>query len=183
MNVILSTALMLAAISLKRPPDAHSSTHLNMLKNHDLAGQAQCRLTDDFEHETAPARRFSCSNGGERRMGRWIRLLRQSELENAKLPARIMVDFSHANSNKQHKKQLDVGRNVASQIAGGESRIFGVMIESHLKEGTQKVVPGKELIYGQSITDACLGWEDSEELIRDLAVAVNRRRSCRMSTL
>ena len=106
-----------------------------------------------------------------------------TELENAKLPARIMVDFSHANSNKQHKKQLDVGRNVASQIASGESRIFGVMIESHLMEGTQKVVPGKELIYGQSITDACLGWDDSEVLIRELAVAVKQRRSCRMSTL
>ena len=106
-----------------------------------------------------------------------------TELENAKLPARIMVDFSHANSNKQHKKQLDVGRNVASQIAGGESRIFGVMIESHLKEGMQKVTAGEELVYGQSITDACLGWEDSEVLIRELAVAAKQRRSCRMSTL
>lgn len=99
-----------------------------------------------------------------------------SELESAKLPARIMVDFSHANSEKKHKKQLDVGRNVALQIASGEQRIFGVMIESHLVEGAQTVIPGKELIYGQSITDACLGWEDSEILLRELAQAVRDRR-------
>ena len=99
-----------------------------------------------------------------------------AELEKAGLPARIMVDFSHANSSKQHKKQIDVGHNVASQIAGGEQRIFGVMIESHLQEGNQKVVPGQELVYGQSITDACLGWEDSERLIRELAEAVQKRR-------
>ncbi len=100
-----------------------------------------------------------------------------TELEDARLPARVMVDFSHANSQKQHEKQLDVGRNIAAQIAAGEKRIFGIMIESHLKEGTQNVTPGKELIYGQSITDACLGWEDSEVLIRELAEAVRQRRS------
>ena len=98
------------------------------------------------------------------------------ELGNANLPARIMVDFSHANSNKQHQKQLDVGRNVAAQIAAGEGRIFGVMIESHLVEGNQKVVQGEELVYGQSITDACLGWEDSEVLIRELAEAIREKR-------
>lgn len=100
-----------------------------------------------------------------------------AELASANLPSRIMVDFSHANSEKQHKKQLDVGRNVASQIATGERRIFGVMIESHLLEGTQKVIPGQELVYGQSITDACLGWDDSEVLIRELAEAVRERRN------
>ena len=102
-----------------------------------------------------------------------------SELSNADLPARIMVDFSHANSNKQHQKQLDVGRNVAAQIAAGEQRIFGVMIESHLVEGNQKVIPGEELVYGQSITDACLGWEDSEVLIRELAKSVRDKRKVR----
>ena len=99
-----------------------------------------------------------------------------NELDNAGLPARIMVDFSHANSNKQHQKQLDVGRNVATQIAGGEQRIFGVMIESHLVEGNQKVIQGEELVYGQSITDACLGWEESEILMRELAEAVREKR-------
>ena len=100
-----------------------------------------------------------------------------NELEAAKLPTRIMVDFSHANSEKQHKKQLIVGRDVASQIAAGDERIFGVMIESHLIEGNQKVVAGEKLTYGQSITDACLGWDDSEVLLRELAQAVKQRRN------
>jgi 3-deoxy-7-phosphoheptulonate synthase len=98
------------------------------------------------------------------------------ELEKSGLPPRIMVDFSHANSNKQHKKQLEVGHDVAAQIANGEERIFGVMIESHLVEGNQKVIKDEELVYGQSITDACLGWEDSETLIRELAEAVKQKR-------
>jgi len=100
-----------------------------------------------------------------------------NELEAAKLPSRIMVDFSHANSEKQHKKQLTVGRDVASQIAAGDKRIFGVMIESHLVEGNQKVLEGEKLTYGQSITDACLGWDDSEVLLRELAQAVKQRRN------
>lgn len=100
-----------------------------------------------------------------------------AELEKAGLPARIMIDFSHANSNKEFSKQLDVGRDVAAQIAAGDGRIFGVMIESHLKEGNQKVLAGRALEYGQSITDACLGWEDSELLIRELAEACRQRRT------
>jgi 3-deoxy-7-phosphoheptulonate synthase len=100
-----------------------------------------------------------------------------NELEAASLPSQIMIDFSHANSEKQHKKQLLVGENVASQISEGEKRIFGVMIESHLVEGNQKVIEGEKLNYGQSITDACLGWDDSEVLIRKLADAVKRRRA------
>ncbi len=102
------------------------------------------------------------------------------ELENANLPVRIMIDLSHANSEKQHRKQLPVGRAVASQIASGDYRIFGVMIESNLVEGRQKVVAGEELVYGQSITDACLGWDDSEILIRELAEAVKQRRKQRL---
>jgi 3-deoxy-7-phosphoheptulonate synthase len=100
-----------------------------------------------------------------------------AELKVASLPARIMIDFSHGNSEKQHKKQLEVGRNVAAQIAGGDMRTFGVMIESHLVEGNQKVIAGEKLVYGQSITDACLGWDDNEVLIRELAEAVKQRRS------
>ena len=99
-----------------------------------------------------------------------------SELTAAGLPARVMVDFSHANSEKKHKNQLLVGTDVCRQIHDGEARIFGVMVESHLREGRQDVAPGKELIYGQSITDACLGWDDSEELIASLAAASRARR-------
>ncbi len=99
------------------------------------------------------------------------------QLAAADLPILIMVDFSHANSQRQHERQLDVGRDVAAQIAGGDTRLFGVMIESHLIAGKQKVTPGKALVYGQSITDACLGWADTEMLIRELAQAVRRRRA------
>jgi len=98
------------------------------------------------------------------------------ELKAAGLPPRIMVDFSHANSRKQYQIQMDVGKDVAAQIAGNDKRIFGVMIESHLVAGRQDVVPGKLLVYGQSITDACLGWEDTTQLLASLAVASAKRR-------
>lgn len=97
-------------------------------------------------------------------------------LEQANLPARIMIDCSHANSSKDHLKQIDVCRNVAGQVAGGDSRIIGVMIESHLVAGRQDVKPGKTLRYGQSITDACICWDDTETLLEELAVAVRARR-------
>jgi 3-deoxy-7-phosphoheptulonate synthase len=100
-----------------------------------------------------------------------------AELAAAGMPVRIMVDFSHANSAKLPERQLDVGHDVAAQIGGGEQRIFGVMIESHLMAGRQDVVPGRALTYGQSITDACLGWDDTEPLLRELATAVRQRRS------
>jgi len=98
------------------------------------------------------------------------------ELQQAKLPPKIMVDFSHANSGKKHERQVDVARDVAAQISGGESRIFGVMLESHLVAGRQDVVPGRKLVYGQSITDACLGWDETEPVLRDLARAIAARR-------
>ena len=72
---------------------------------------------------------------------------------------------------KQHKNQLQVGADICSQVQDGDGRIFGVMIESHLQEGRQDAQPGQALVYGQSITDACLGWDDSEELIGSLAAA------------
>jgi len=100
-----------------------------------------------------------------------------NDLAAANLPQCIMVDLSHANSSKQHKNQILVGHNICDQLASGEKSIFGVMIESHLVEGRQDVVEGKELTYGQSITDACLGWEDTISLISDLANAVNKRRT------
>ena len=98
------------------------------------------------------------------------------DLAEAGVPGRIMIDFSHGNSSKKPEKQVEVGRDVAKQIAGGQDRIFGVMAESHLKAGRQDLVPGKELVYGQSFTDGCLGWEESRELLDILANAVAKRR-------
>jgi len=92
-------------------------------------------------------------------------------------PRRVMIDFSHANSRKQPRRQLEVGEDVAGQIAGGEDRIIGVMIESHLHEGRQEVAPGRIPVYGQSITDACLGWEDTVPLLHRLAESVKTRRA------
>src|SRR5438067_3990797 len=97
-------------------------------------------------------------------------------LAEAGVPARIMIDFSHGNSGKDPQKQVEVGSEVAAQIAGGDGRIFGVMVESHLKAGRQDLVPGKQLVYGLSITDACLGWEESYGLLDRLADAVRQRR-------
>ncbi len=102
------------------------------------------------------------------------------ELEASKLPATLMVDFSHANSSKQHKRQVDVAKDIAAQIAGGSRQVFGVMVESHIHEGAQKFTPGKDdvnaLEYGKSITDACIGWDDSEEVLQILSDAVKARR-------
>jgi 3-deoxy-7-phosphoheptulonate synthase len=98
------------------------------------------------------------------------------QLEAAGLPARLMVDCSHANSRKRHELQLEVGREVARQVATGDRRIIGVMIESHLREGRQDIRKGHPAVYGQSITDACLGWQDTEPLLRELATAAQRRR-------
>ncbi len=100
-----------------------------------------------------------------------------TQLEQAGLPARLMIDCSHANSLKQHERQLVVGRDIADQLAEGTSSIIGVMIESHLVAGRQDIAPGREPAFGQSITDACLGWEESELLIRELAAAVRARRA------
>ncbi len=91
----------------------------------------------------------------------------------------VMIDFSHANSQKQFKRQLDVCYDVCSQIACGSDLISGVMIESHLVEGRQDLVEGKALVYGQSITDACIGWDDSEKALFELADAVAKRRQLR----
>jgi 3-deoxy-7-phosphoheptulonate synthase len=97
-------------------------------------------------------------------------------LAEAAIPARIMIDFSHGNSGKDEQRQLLVGRDVAAQIASGNGAIFGVMVESHLKAGRQDLLAGKELVYGLSITDACIGWEESRALLDTLADGVRRRR-------
>ncbi|KDB51719.1 phospho-2-dehydro-3-deoxyheptonate aldolase [Sphaerotilus natans subsp. natans DSM 6575] len=102
------------------------------------------------------------------------------DLEAAKLPATLMVDCSHANSSKQHERQIDVARDIADQIAAGGRSVFGVMIESHLKAGAQKFSPGKDdaskLEYGRSITDACIGWDDSEQVLEILHRSILARR-------
>jgi 3-deoxy-7-phosphoheptulonate synthase len=102
------------------------------------------------------------------------------DLEAAKLPATLMVDCSHANSSKQHDKQIEVAADIGAQISAGSRSIFGVMVESHLNAGAQKFTPGKDdatkLAYGQSITDACIGWDDSVGVIDTLAAAIKARR-------
>lgn len=99
-----------------------------------------------------------------------------SELARAGLPERLMIDCSHANAAKDFRRQMDVARDIAGQIARGERRIIGVMVESHLVEGRQELEPGKALRFGQSITDPCLGWDDSTRLLATLADAVKKRR-------
>ena len=99
------------------------------------------------------------------------------ELATSGLAERVMIDFSPANSSKQFARQIEVGADVAAQLAGGERRVVGVMIESHINEGRQDLAPGQPLRYGVSITDACIGWNDSEALLDRLAEAVQARRS------
>ena len=109
------------------------------------------------------------------------------EIESAKLPCTLMVDCSHANSGKLHSRQVEVARAVATQVASGSRCVFGVMVESHLQEGAQKFVAGKDdpakLAYGQSITDACLGWDDSVATLETLSAAVAARRASQGAAL
>jgi 3-deoxy-7-phosphoheptulonate synthase len=99
-----------------------------------------------------------------------------SELAASGLTPRVMIDCSHANSRKQFKLQMEVACDVANQIAAGEQRIFGLMVESHINEGRQELEIGCQLEYGKSVTDACLGWADSLELLETLAQGVRARR-------
>lgn len=103
-----------------------------------------------------------------------------SQLRDSGLFDRVMVDCSHANSQKKYHKQIEVCEDIAHQLKTGQKSIFGVMIESHLVEGRQDIQEGKELVYGQSITDACIGIDDSEKLLQMLADAVreSRNKSC-----
>ncbi|WP_100159463.1 3-deoxy-7-phosphoheptulonate synthase AroG [Proteus columbae] len=98
-------------------------------------------------------------------------------LKKAGLPQNVMVDFSHANSCKKFEKQMEVGTDICQQISAGEKALIGVMIESHLVEGSQSLESGEPLVYGKSITDACIGWDDTETLLRQLADAVAARRN------
>ena len=98
------------------------------------------------------------------------------EIASAGLAARLMIDFSHANSLREYLRQLEVANDVAAQLAAGEERIIGAMIESHLVEGRQNLVPGLALEYGKSITDACIGWDDTLAALETLAHGVRARR-------
>ena len=98
------------------------------------------------------------------------------QLASAGLEQRLMIDFSHANSSKDYLRQMEVCTDVAGQIAAGDDRIIGVMAESHLHPGRQDLMPGKPLAYGVSITDPCIGWDDSVKLLERLAEAVRKRR-------
>ncbi|WP_392552235.1 3-deoxy-7-phosphoheptulonate synthase AroG [Orbus wheelerorum] len=101
----------------------------------------------------------------------------KNDLDKSNLPLNIMVDFSHANSCKQFKEQINVGKNIANQLSDGENAIIGIMIESHLQEGSQNPNNNPSLVYGQSITDGCIGWDDSVILLDELAKAIKQRRS------
>jgi len=98
-------------------------------------------------------------------------------LDAAGIATGVMIDCSHANSRKQYQRQLEVGRDVAGQLAAGNRRIIGTMVESHLHEGRQDVKPGVALKHGVSITDACIGWQDSADLLRVFAEGVRQRRA------
>jgi len=100
-----------------------------------------------------------------------------ASLARAGLPERVMVDCSHANAGKQHLRQIAIADELAARIAAGERRIVGVMLESHLEEGRQDLRPGVALRRGVSITDACLGWAQTEPVLRRLAAAVRARRA------
>jgi 3-deoxy-7-phosphoheptulonate synthase len=97
-------------------------------------------------------------------------------LKAAGLREQVMIDVSHANSSKQHRKQIEVAADVAGQIAAGDARITGIMIESHLFEGRQDIVTGQALLLGVSVTDACIGWDQTVPVLQSLAGAVRSRR-------
>ncbi|TCN85002.1 3-deoxy-7-phosphoheptulonate synthase [Shewanella fodinae] len=100
----------------------------------------------------------------------------KSQLEAVGIRSGIVIDFSHGNSQKQHRKQLEVADDIIKQLCSGSSAIAGVMAESFIEEGSQQVIPGQALVYGKSITDACLNWDDSEQLLLALAEAARSRR-------
>ena len=104
------------------------------------------------------------------------------QMEKAGIRPQVMIDCSHANSHKDHTQQPAVCRNVAAQIAAGDKRIIGVMLESNLVAGAQKLVAGQPLTYGQSITDACIDWEETRQALQELAAAVRTARSASIKT-
>jgi len=100
-------------------------------------------------------------------------------LTGARLPPHLMIDLSHANSRKEFRRQIEVGEDIATQIREGQKGIMGVMVESNLVEGAQKLEPGCPLVYGQSVTDACIGWDDTLGVLALLGDAVKVRQAAR----
>jgi len=101
----------------------------------------------------------------------------EDQLRNAGINTTLMIDCSHANSEKKHERQVDVAHDISQQISTGNKNIVGVMVESHLVAGRQDILPGVPLTYGQSITDACISWDDSIPVLRELASAIKTRRN------
>jgi 3-deoxy-7-phosphoheptulonate synthase len=106
-----------------------------------------------------------------------------AQMKKAGVEPRIMIDFSHANSSKDYRRQAIVCHDVSGQVAEGNSNIVGVMIESNLVAGAQKLVAGQPLVYGQSITDACIDWPETDKLLAELAAAVRARRTAPISQI
>lgn len=163
-NVRIATEAILAASHPHHFLSVHKSGRVAIV---DTAGNADCHL---ILRGGSGATNFDAASVASACLS----------LKENNLPPSVMVDCSHANSHKKHAEQVSVAKDIAQQVAGGSNSIFGLMIESHLKEGAQKFTPGKDdpkqLVYGQSITDACLGWEDSVGALEILAEAVRARR-------
>jgi 3-deoxy-7-phosphoheptulonate synthase len=151
-----------AIVAASAPHAFMGMTKMGMAAIFETRGNADCHVILRGGHEpnySAAHVQVACAalrNGGQREQ--------------------VMVDLSHANSRKQHTNQIDIGADIAARIAAGERRISGVMIESHLQEGRQDLRPGEPLKHGVSITDACLGWAQTEPLLQSLAQAVRARR-------
>jgi 3-deoxy-7-phosphoheptulonate synthase len=123
-----------------------------------------------------PATRTATSSCGGKATNYDAASVNATQCARARQPRGARDDRLLANSQKRHEQQVDVARDIAGQIAGGDARIFGVMIESHLNPGRQDLIPGQPLQYGVSITDACIGWDATENVLRELADAVRARR-------
>ena len=150
-----------------------SAAHSHTFLGHTKHGQSAIFVTTG-NHETHIILR-----GGRKLVNYTADAVAQTAeaLEKAGLPQRIMIDCSHANSNKDHNRQPVVCSNIAAQIEAGNPNIIGIMLESNLVAGTQKLVPGQPLVYGQSITDACINWDQTYPLLKELAAATRARRS------
>jgi 3-deoxy-7-phosphoheptulonate synthase len=147
---------------------AHSHTFLGYTKNGQSAiyatnGNPDCHII---------------LRGGKKTVNYTAEAVAQTtlQMEKAGIEPRIMIDFSHANSRKDYSRQVMVCHDVARQIAGGNRHIFGVMIESNLVAGSQRIVKGQPLVYGQSVTDGCIDWAETHALLSELAAAVRARR-------
>jgi 3-deoxy-7-phosphoheptulonate synthase len=151
-----------------------SSSHPHSFLSVTKQGHSAIFTTSGNEYTHVILRGGSRPNYDRESVNEAANLLRESGMRD-----RVMVDFSHANSQKKFAKQIEVCEDVAHQLKTGQESIFGVMVESHLVEGRQDIQPGKDLTYGQSITDACIGFEDSEKVLNMLADAVREARANR----